>query len=164
MKYRRLDANHDYCFGRGTKDYLEDAVGAPNAIQQAIKTMLLLFLGEWWENTQEGLPLWQKILGQRANTKIIDNIIVTRIRELRLPDGNKAIMNVSNVVSDYNATTREYSFTCVVDTSFGKLVISNSEQYRMAASTARVASPGSSVTWQGESVTWQGDTVTWQGE
>lgn len=152
MRYRRLDEDHDYCFGRGTKDYLEDSYGNPEAIQQAIKTMLLLFLGEWWENTQEGLPLWQKILGQRIKSKdVIDNIIVKRIRELKLPNGNNAIKNVSSVSSTYNSTTRAYSFSCVVDTAFGKLLVSNKDQYSKTTRAPRVSN--STTTWQGDPVT-----------
>lgn len=160
MRYRRLDENWDFCMGGGVSDYLEDYIGSPNAIQQAIKSSLLLLLGEWWENTQEGLPLWQKILGKRTSRKIIDNIIVARIRELKLPDGRKAILNVSNVNSTYTATTREYSFSCVVDTAFGKLVISNSEINRTNAQSPRTASV-QLATWQDDATTWQGDTVIW---
>jgi len=164
MRYRRLDENWDFCMGRGVNDYLEDSIGSPDAIQQAIKSSLLLLLGEWWENTQEGLPLWQKILGKRTSKKIIDNIIVTRIRELKLPDGSKAILNVSNVNSTYSSTTREYNFSCVVDTAFGKLVVSNGEINRKISQSPRTApAQDSSVTWQGDTVTWQGDSVTWQG-
>jgi len=163
MRYRRLDENHDYCFGRGRNDYLEDSVGSPNAIQQAIKTILLLFLGEWWENTQEGLPLWQKILGQRIKNKaVIDNIIVKRIRELKLPNGNNAIKNILSVNSIYDSVTREYSFSCIVDTVYGKLIVSNGSQYKASSQSTRTVP--STVTWQGEGVTWQGEGVTWQGE
>ena len=41
MRYRRLDENHDMCFGRGLSDYLVDSTGDPDAIAQAIKTRLL---------------------------------------------------------------------------------------------------------------------------
>ena len=162
MKYRRLDDDHDYCFERSFSDYLEDSVGNPEAIQQAIKTSLFLLMGEWWENTREGLPLWQKILGQRTNKKIIDNIIVSRIRELKLPNGNKAIINVSNVDSVYNSSTRSYSFSCIVDTAFGKLIVSNSNQ-DSKDSTARQATPVIP-TWHGEpTITWQEEPIVWQG-
>ena len=66
MRCRRLDSNHDFCFGRGFGDYLEDVVASPDAIAQSIQTRLLLFLGEWWKDEKDGLPLGQKILGSRT--------------------------------------------------------------------------------------------------
>ena len=123
MKYRRLTTEHDYCFGRSQSDYLSDSVGSPDAIAQAIQTSLLLFLGEWWENTKDGLPMWQKILGSRTKKAVIDKIIISRVRQVRTPDGTKAVTKVSNVQS--SMTGRDYSFSCVVDTIFGKLAITN---------------------------------------
>jgi hypothetical protein len=123
MKYRRLDSAHDYCFGRSQSDYLSDSVGSPDAIAQAIQTYLLLFLGEWWENIKDGLPMWQKILGSRTKKAVIDKIITSRIRQLRTPEGTKAVTKVSNVRSTMDG--RDYQFSCVVDTIFGKLAITN---------------------------------------
>ena len=56
MRYRRLTATGDYVFGQGSLDYLSDA----DAAAQAVKTKLKLLLGEWWENTGDGLPLFQQ--------------------------------------------------------------------------------------------------------
>jgi hypothetical protein len=130
MKYRRLTTDtHDMCFGRGMGDYLEDKNEDPVAIAQAIKTRLLLFYGEWWMNTLDGLPMWQQMLGQRIRSiEIIDKIIVERIRDTQLPDETYPITNISGVSSDYNSTDREYSFNCVVDTIYGKLYITNATQ------------------------------------
>ena len=57
MICRRLDENHDYCFGRGFGDYLQDVSGNPEAIAQSIKTRLLLFLGEWWKDLRRSSSL-----------------------------------------------------------------------------------------------------------
>ena len=124
MRYRRLDENHDMCFGRGLSDYLVDSTGDPDAIAQAIKTRLLLFYGEWWEDIYDGLPLWQQILGQRiTDISIIDRILTDRIMGLKLPDGTDAITGVESVTSEFDGDTREYSFTCVVSTVFGQVVV-----------------------------------------
>ena len=53
MKYRKLDENGDYSFGNNSLDFISDA----DAIAQAIKTKILLFYGEWWENTAIGIPM-----------------------------------------------------------------------------------------------------------
>lgn len=128
MKYRRLDSNHDMCFGRGKSDYLEDEISYPDAVAQAIKTRMLLFLGEWWMNTSDGLPLFQQILGQRAKMNIIEGILVNRIRGLRMPDQRYAVTSVSNVITTYDPETRDFTFSCSVDTVYGKLYITNANQ------------------------------------
>lgn len=130
MKYRRLTADtHDMCFGRGAGDYLEDANENPIAIAQAIKTYLLLFYGEWFLNILDGLPMWQQILGQRiTNKNIVDEIITNRIRDLRMPNNQLAVTAVSGVSSEYDSETREYSYSSVVDTIYGKLYITNATQ------------------------------------
>jgi hypothetical protein len=117
------------CFGRGPSDYLEDSAGNPIAIAQAIQTRMLLFRGEWWENIKDGLPLWQQILGQRIKNKgIIDRILVDRIKGLRMPNTRLAITSVLNVSSTHNSETREYKFNSVVNTVYGKLVVTNASQ------------------------------------
>lgn len=129
MRCRRLDSNHDFCFGRGFGDYLEDQVSSPDAIAQAIKTRLLLFLGEWWKDLRDGLPLWQKILGSRVKNKaILDKILIDRIQGLKLPDNRYAITAVKEITSEFDPETREYSFSCTVDTVFGELYVTNKDQ------------------------------------
>ena len=129
MRYRRLDENHDYTFGKGLGNFLEDEVGNPEAVAQAIQTRLLLFTGEWWEDLRDGLPLWQKILGARVkDKKIIDKIITDRIQGLKMPNGNYAITAIKEVESEYDVETRAYSFTCRVDTIYGELYITNKDQ------------------------------------
>jgi len=129
MIYRRLDENHDMSFGRGKQDFLEDSVGNPEAIAQAIKTRLLLFLGEWWMDLYDGLPLWEQILGQRIDNKnIINEILIDRIKGLLLPDNQYGVIGVTEVTSEYNSDSRKYTFSCVVDTIYGKVYITNEDQ------------------------------------
>ena len=70
MRYRRLTATGDYVFGQGGLDYAADA----DAAAQAVRTKLKLLLGEWWENTGDGLPLFQQILLQRATAEGIQTV------------------------------------------------------------------------------------------
>lgn len=77
MQYRKLDLNNDYTFGRRGEFHT-----GPAAIAQAVRTRLLLLLGEWWEDIEEGLPLYQKITGQmfgEADKRIADKAIKDRI-------------------------------------------------------------------------------------
>ncbi len=141
MTYRRLDSNNDYSFGRGRADFLSgvDAVG------QAIVTRLKLLEGEWWEDTSDGLPLWQSILGQRTAKAAIDRIITSRIL------GTPNVTAISNFSSSLNTSTRAYSFQCSVTTAFGTTVIQ----------TVPSASINNSVLFGGQQVTFGGDSVSW---
>jgi hypothetical protein len=118
IRVRRLDASHDPSFGKGQGDFLHDI----DAVAQIIKTRLLLFKGEWWEDTNSGLPLWQSILGVSGatrNRQAIEHIIQKRIRE------TPHVTSVLSVSSTYDPSTRAYSFTATVDTKFGTLVVAS---------------------------------------
>ena len=74
MLHRRLDEDWDYVFGHGKADYLTGR----EAVGQAVKTRLLLLYGEWWEDLQDGLPLFEKILaspGSEQNLQAVDVIL-----------------------------------------------------------------------------------------
>ena len=45
-----------------------------------------------------------------------------------MPDGRYPVLDVLNVQSTYDGDTREYSFTCEVDTLYGKLFVTNADQ------------------------------------
>ena len=117
IRVRRLDENNEPCFGQGKADYIEDY----DAIVQIIKTRLFLFKGEWWEDTNEGLPMWQSILGiGKGNSKsVVDDLIQQRI--IKTP----YVTGIETMTSAYDASTRSYSFTAVINTQFGPVGISN---------------------------------------
>lgn len=56
--YLQLDPGYDPVFD------LSASLTDTDAVTQAILTRLKLFLGEWWENANLGLPVFQAILGQ----------------------------------------------------------------------------------------------------
>jgi hypothetical protein len=116
MRNRRLDENHDYTFGQGKGCYLTGV----DAVAQAIETRLMLYLEEWWEDRNDGLPLWQSILGAPGGKKkIIDKLIQERIL------GTPNVTSISEITTTLDPDTRAYSFTCVVDTIFGSVQVSN---------------------------------------
>ena len=53
IKVRRLDEMYDPEFGGGKNSYVSDL----DAVAQIIKSRLLLFKGEWWEDLNIGLPV-----------------------------------------------------------------------------------------------------------
>jgi hypothetical protein len=118
MKYRRLSESWDYTFGNGQGNYLS----AIDAVGQAIRSRLLLFLGEWWMDTNDGLPLWQAILGipgSGNNKVVVDRLIVERIL------GTPNVTSITGIDSTYDPDTRAYGFTAQVDTVYGAVAVSN---------------------------------------
>jgi hypothetical protein len=118
MRYRRLDSSWDYCFGRGVKDYMTGV----EAVAQAIKSRLLLLYGEWWEDTTDGLPLFQRILGVPGtpdNKEAIDLIVRDRI------SGTTGVVSILGY--DSNFEKRKYTFKATVETLYGTLMFTNGE-------------------------------------
>lgn len=110
MKYRKLN-NGDYSFGRNADDFVSDV----DAVSQAIRTNLLLLLGEWWEDTDKGLPLFQNIVGaagtpdsQQAADLIVQGAIT----------GTPGVTSIKEFSSSY--ANRTYSLQCRVDTVYGE--------------------------------------------
>jgi hypothetical protein len=114
--YRRLDSNGDYTFGQSKQNFLSDI----NAVAQAILTRLRLLKGEWWEDTTEGLPLFQQILGTRGtNKKVVDSLIRSRILD------TTGVSGIETYESTFDGETRAYTFTATVNTDYGSTTITN---------------------------------------
>lgn len=121
MIYRRLDSDGDYVFGQGRSQFLSGS----EAIAQAIITNLKLLLGEWWEDVNNGLPLWQSILGipgSEANQLSIDNIIKDRILKTNL-NGEVLVSSIDDYTRTYDSATRVYTFEAVVTTIYSESVV-----------------------------------------
>lgn len=116
ISVRALDINHDPIYGNGQNNFLNDI----QAVAQIIQTSLLLFQGEWFEDLNEGLPLFQSILGTNSGKKtdaialLIQNVILTCCPPF--------ITGVKDIVTIYK-TSREFTFACVVETVFGLIVV-----------------------------------------
>ena len=120
MIYRREDENGDYMLGTDSGEFLSGA----QAVAQAIITSLKLLVGEWWEDVNNGLPLWQSILGQpgsEVNKQSIDNIIRGRILETNL-DGVALISSIDDYAGTYDSSLRSYTFEAVVTTIYSESV------------------------------------------
>lgn len=117
MIYRRLDSNGDYIIGGGVNEFLSGV----EAVAQAIITRIKLLKEEWWENLDEGTPLWQSILGQVAGDKAkktIDTILLKRIQN------TKGVNSLESYDSTFDPQTRNYSFSAVVNTDYGTTTVS----------------------------------------
>lgn len=112
--YLRLDANYDPIFDPDAE--LSDL----DAVAQAIKTRLLLFEAEWWENLNEGTPMFQEIIGQRASAngqQIMAMALSSRIA------GTPYVSGVEDVSVQFDESTRQLTYSCVAQTSFGSVPV-----------------------------------------
>lgn len=81
MKYRRQDENGDYVFGHNKNDYASGNL----AVGYAIKSKILLFYGEWWEDIGIGIPMFQSIMGQGRSSALknsVQMLLSDRIKEI----------------------------------------------------------------------------------
>lgn len=114
MKYRKL-VDNDYYFGASSNCYIDK----DEAVAQAIKTKILLFYGEWWENIGLGIPMFQSVLGQTNPDTIkssLSMLVEQRILEI------EEVTSLSNIEVDCNRETRTISLIVDVTTVDGESV------------------------------------------
>lgn len=113
MRYRKLTASGDYTFGHGQEDFYRDV---PEAVGQAARTRLLLWLGEWFLNIDEGTPYMQGILGKYsvdvANTTIQDRVL-----------GTQGLTDITNFVSEIDPDMRNLTVQFDIDTIYGPTAV-----------------------------------------
>lgn len=87
-----------------------------DAIEQDIRTALLMFMGEWFLDLTAGVPWHQSILGQKAsNLPAIREIF--RQQLLAIP----GVLDVLSVEVTFAATTRRLTVSWQVSTDLGEL-------------------------------------------
>jgi len=121
LKYRTLDENGDYTFGH------EQFLVGREGVAQAIMTRLYLLRGEWWENIEDGLPLFEEILGAYGGNeaqRIVDIIIGDRIR------GTTDVSELLEYTSTFDTKTRLYEAVCNVNTIYGSIAMNMSDNLR----------------------------------
>jgi hypothetical protein len=104
-------------FGNGQENFISDL----EAVTQIIATRLKLFQGEWFLNLEDGLPLFQSILGSsggQRNLTVITNLIAARIL------GTPYVTAIVSITSSYQ--NRKFVFSATVATQFGVVTVSNS--------------------------------------
>ena len=109
MRYRMLDANGDYSFGRGQANYYRDQ---PEAVGQAVMTRLKLRLKEWFLDKTEGMDWDNKVLGKfTASTRDV-TIIAKTIQ-------TQGVDRITSYSSNLNRDTRGFSVQIGLDTIYG---------------------------------------------
>lgn len=110
--YLQLDPSYDPIFTASS------SLTGGQAVAQAIQTRLKLFMGEWWEDLSQGLPVTQSmlgVLGSSSNIEAIKLAITQRIM------GTPYVSNVLSVSVDF--TRGVYTFSATVQTYFGVVTV-----------------------------------------
>ncbi len=117
----QLDENHDLIWNSVLTDI--DAVG------QILQTRLLLFQGEWWADVNDGLPLFQSLLGA-SNPKTAQAAIASLIAQ-RI-NGTPFVTGIASSEATFDPNKRTFQFNCVVNTEFGQQLSVNFTPANMA--------------------------------
>lgn len=118
MKNRKLTSTGDYSFGNNERDFIQDN----EALAQAIKTRILLFYNEWWEDIEAGIPMFQNVLGQVNEKNIslaLQSLLTKRIQEF------SEVRNIKYESIDVNRKTRSISLSAVCELVSGSQVSVN---------------------------------------
>ena len=113
MKYRMLDPDDDYTFGRRNEFY-----SGVEAVAQAVKTRLRLLKGEWWEDIEDGTPLFEEVEGQFF--ALIDDIQRVDLVFAERITGTQGVAEILEYDSELNQHTRTYSASVTIDTIYGE--------------------------------------------
>lgn len=108
MKVRKQDANGDYVFGT-TVDFYQNE---PLAVAQAVQTRLLLFSGEWFVDTTDGMPWRTDVLGKYTK-EAYDTVMKQRVL------GTPGVRTVLDYVSVFDGNTRQLAYSFTLDTIYG---------------------------------------------
>lgn len=117
MRYRALDANGDYSFGRGQGNFL---INSSACVAQSVQTRLQLWLGEWFLNPTDGTPWLQNVFGKFS--KIVADMAI-RARVL----ATQGVTGISDYVSSFDPVARtfsvKFSITTVFDTATATVAV-----------------------------------------
>ena len=114
IAYLLLDDQYDPVFDTGVE--LTNA----QAVRQAILTRLKLFLGEWWENLNLGLPVFQTMLGQLDTAR---TQAATQLAIQQTIYGTPYVTAVTAVSVSFE--DGKFTFSATAQTSFGTVSVTN---------------------------------------
>lgn len=113
MRYRKLDADYDMCFGAQQADFWCDT---PEAVAQAVLTRLRLWRGEWFVDITDGTPYMQAALGY-GKAKTIEPAIRERIL------GTQGVTKIVDMSMDFEPNSRTATISAVIDTVYGQATV-----------------------------------------
>jgi len=110
----QLDSAHNPLFDPSV------ALTGTAAVAQNILTRLNLWLGEWWENLNLGLPVLQTMLAHSGSAKTQSVIALAIQAQIQ---ATPYVTAVSDIQVQLKAG--QFEFTCTVQTAFGTVTVSN---------------------------------------
>lgn len=100
-------------WGNSQAGWLENS----DALAQLLRTRLSLFVGEFWASKADGL--WDPLTG--GNLSPEQKVLLLQQRILSTP----YVTGISNLDFSSNPTTRQFTFSCTVESQFGRIQLSN---------------------------------------
>lgn len=108
MRFRNLDQNGDWVFGKGRNSYLKDN----EALMMNIKTRLLEFLNDCFWDMEKGIDWWT-LMGGKDLKKILVDVQRTILRSYQV----KRIVNL-----DYSLTNRKLFISISIEFLNGEVL------------------------------------------
>lgn len=84
-----------------------------DVVAQRLTIRLRTFLGEWFLNTEYGVPYFERILRKGVNKTTVDNILREQILE------EAGVLEIVSFNSEFNPSARSYSCNFQVKTASG---------------------------------------------
>ncbi len=84
-----------------------------DVVAQRLAIRLRTFLGEWFLNTEYGVPYFERILRKGVNKTTVDNILREQILE------ETGVLEIVSFNSEFNPSARSYSCNFQVKTASG---------------------------------------------
>lgn len=109
MTVRQLSPTGDFTFGASQLNFLANS---PAAVAQVVQTSFLLWIGEWYLDTSQGMPWLQGVLGKHNQT----TADVT-VQDFAL--GIQGVVDISDFVSIDTQSDRNYTASFEIDTLYG---------------------------------------------
>ena len=97
MRFRNLDNNGDWCFGKGRNSYLT----GNQALMMNIRTRLLEFYGDCFWDTEKGIDWWT-LLGGKDLKRILVDVQRTILRSYQV----KRIVDMHYVLNNRTLSIR----------------------------------------------------------
>jgi hypothetical protein len=115
---QQIDANCDPIEGPNGPVFLSDL----DAVAQIIYTTLRLLLGEWFQNLTIGFPLFQSLIGASGSpTDQAGVMLIIQHTILSCP----YVLQIVDFRFEFNSATMASTFTAIVSTAFGSIVVTN---------------------------------------
>ncbi len=91
------------------------------AIAQHLRIRLRFFLGEWFLDQRVGIPYFQRLLGEKPSEPAIRSIFRQAIL------GTPGILELTDLVIDFNGTNRVLSIRFNATTTVGEVLVFDEE-------------------------------------